>query len=295
MEFLHVSPMLLNVAPEPFDSKDYIFELKLDGIRCLAFCDDKTLLQSRNKKDITQIFPEFESIHAQCKQPCVLDGEIVCLGTDGKPDFQLLLQRIQAKASAKKLAANLPCCFVVFDILLLNNKNICSLPLLKRKQLLQQNVSENNYVMLMRFVSHQGKQFFENTKQLGLEGIVAKKKNSAYYLGQRTSEWLKIKNIIEEDCLVCGYQPDDQNNVKYLVLANWQQNKLVFDQLLYVPPGKKDQKLIKQFAAQNPSEPWFEIENVVWMQPKLVCTLQYLNKTQNKTRRQPVFKGIRFD
>ena len=211
--------MLLNES-EPFDSPDYIFELKLDGLRAVLYYDG-TSVRVRNKRndELIERYPELKRASAFIKKPCVLDGEIICT-TNGKPDFSKLQKRaLLANAFKIKLAEqSMPVQFVAYDILQVDKKVLIECPLIERKAILERVVVDCNIISKSRYIETQGKAFFALTKEQGLEGIVAKRKDSHYYLGKRSSVWLKIKALLDDDFLICGYKLNDQGELKDVLL-----------------------------------------------------------------------------
>lgn len=290
-----LSPMLFYES-DVFDSHDYIYELKFDGIRCLAYLEEnKTTLINKRQKDLSFTYPELSKIHQQVKKSCIIDGEIVIMN-NGKPDFYQLQKRsLMADPLKIKLqAAKLPVIFVAFDILYLDDNLTIDLPLLERKQLLQSNLIENPRIVISRYIDGHGSEFFEVTKKQQLEGIVAKEKKSKYYPGKRSRVWLKIKVYQEDDLIICGYLPKE-NGIKELILGSYDDNNNLYKVTSVVT--SKDQQIIIKFAKQHPSSPLFNNDNneTVWMKPYLVGTVRYMMKTKSGSLRQPIFLGIRSD
>lgn len=163
-----IKPQLLIESP-PFDDPDFIYELKFDGFRALAYLErDSTTLISRNGKDLTGKFPVLNELHNCAEEPCILDGEII------GPCFPPTLQPNAVQ-------------YIAFDILI-------DKPLIERKQILSDLISESPRLVISKFVTEHGKQLFDIACAHDLEGIVAKRKNSAYYPGKRSADWIKIRN-----------------------------------------------------------------------------------------------------
>ncbi len=295
----NIDPMLL-YETEPFDSDEYIFELKLDGIRCIAYIEPKSVvLQNKRHKDVTAIYPELSELKCCVKKRVILDGELVVL-TDGKPDFYALQKRSLMSDDFKiKLATNkTPVQFVAYDILYIDGKDITNKPLKERKELLSKAVTEGHGLSISRYIEKNGKAFFELAKQESLEGIVAKKKDGLYHIGKRTRDWVKIKVMQDEDLLVCGYQPDGNGNVKDLILGYYDDsNKLLCRGKVYLGVSESDRKIISEFAKKNTvKKPWFDkYSNAVWLKPKLIGTAHFMHETESGSMRQPVWKGLRSD
>ena len=180
------------MAKKPFDKEGWLYELKLDGIRCLAHIDGTTLI-SRHGQNISNTYPEVQ-LQSAVKTSVVLDGELVVL-TNGMPDFYALRSR-SLKQNAFQIslgAKTTPVSFVAFDILYLDGENICNKPLYERKKILAANVKENG-LSISRYVETNGIALFEAAIEKNLEGIIAKRADSLYYPGKRTHDWLKIIN-----------------------------------------------------------------------------------------------------
>lgn len=203
-----IKPMLIGTTGEGFDSDDYIFELKLDGERCIAYPDGigTDLRNKRNVKLLPKV-PELSQIHKCVKKRCILDGELIVL-INGKPDFSsvqarsLMSNTFKIELAAKKTPAS----FIAYDILYLNGEKLTGIPLIERKKLLADNVKKENALFAVsRYSDGIGTKLYEQTKQLDLEGIVAKRKDSRYYFDKRTKDWIKIKYLKDDDFIICGY------------------------------------------------------------------------------------------
>ena len=293
----NISPMLLHQV-EPFDDKDYIFELKLDGIRCIAYIDTKSVvLQNKRFKDVTDIYPELKEMNKCVKHKVILDGELVVL-TDGKPDFYALQTRslMTDKFRIELAAKRNPVQFVAYDIIYNNGKDLTNLPLMKRKEILSANINEGNNLSISRYIEENGKAFFELAKKENLEGIVAKKKDGLYHIGKRTRDWVKIKVMQDEDLLVLGYKPDENGNVKDLILGHEENGKLKCKGSVYLGISKEERDYIKNFATKNKSKVIDgKYKDVIWIEPELIGTVQYMQETESGNMRQPVWKGLKMD
>ncbi len=296
----NIKPMLIGESGTAFDSPDYIFELKLDGERCIAYLDPADGSDLRNKRNMKMLpkVPELSDIHLQVNARCILDGELVVL-VDGKPDFREM-QRRSLTTNDFKLnlqSARHPASFVAFDILYQDGKTLTELPLMNRKRLLKSVVRENARLAISRYIERRGVDFYHIAEKQGLEGVVAKRKDSIYVFDKRTRDWIKIKNLLDEDFVVCGYI-EKEKNVVSVVLGQYKGRALFYKGRVTLGVSTKDFKLMR--LAQRQDLPPVEItpsgiENAVWLKPALVCTVQYMNKTKTGYMRQPVFKGIRSD
>ena len=296
----NVSPMLL-YETQPFDDENYIYELKLDGIRCLAYIDNKSVvLQNKRHKDVTSIYPELSQMNKCVKKRVILDGELVVLNKDGKPDFYALQRRsLMADSFKISLAAKSnPVQFVAYDIIYHNGKDLTDKPLMERKAILSKAVREGNNLTISRYIEKNGIAFFEFAKSQELEGIVAKRKDGLYHIGKRTRDWLKIKVMQDEDLLILGYQLDEYGEVKDLILGYYDdEGKLQCRGKVYLGISKEERGIIAQFSKGNTvKNPWFpKYKNAVWLKPQLIGTAHFMHETESGGMRQPVWKGLRFD
>lgn len=295
----NIDPMLM-YETEPFDSDEYIYELKLDGIRCIAYIEPKSVvLQNKRHKDVTDIYPELQEMKLCVKKRVILDGELVVL-TGGKPNFYALQKRsLMSDGFRIKLAINkTPVQFVAYDMLYFDGNDLTDKPLTERKDILSKKVAEGYGLSISRYIEKNGKAFFELAKQEQLEGIVAKKKDGLYHIGKRTRDWVKIKVMQDEDLLVLGYQPDENGKVKVLILGYYDDNdKLQCRGKVYLGVSETERKIIGEYAKKNTVEkPWFDkYKNAIWLKPELVGTAHFMHDTENGGMRQPVWKGFRTD
>lgn len=294
-----IKPMLIGTEGEPFDSEDYIYELKLDGERCIAYLDgDKTIL--KNKRNILMLpkVPELAEIHKNVNVRCILDGELAVI-KNGKPDFFEIQKRSMMSNPVKidMAVKKHPACFTAFDILYFEDRQVTDLPLTERKELLQKAVkSEDSRFAVSRFIEKNGIAFYDLAKQQELEGIVAKRKDSRYYFDRRTKDWIKIKYLKDDDFVVLGFVPKE-NNMNSIILGQYKNNQLIYKGHVTLGVGGEPFRKIK--SLDETSCPFTEIpkgnENAVWVKHELVCTVKYMMKTENGGMRQPVFKGLRDD
>lgn len=293
-------PMLIGAVGEAFDNEDYLYELKFDGERCIAYLDPKEGVDLINKRHVKMLpkVPELAGMHRHIKQRCILDGELFVL-VDGKPDFAAIQRRSLMRNAFKiELAAKqFPASFVAFDILYYKDKAVMDKPLTERKKLLQQVVkTENSHFAISRYVQGQGKVLYKLAEQQSLEGIVAKRKDSLYLQGKRTKDWIKIKNMQDDDFVVCGWIPKE-NNMTSLVLGQYRGDVLVYKG--HVTLGVRGKAFIRVQQAKQINHPPFEApagnEDAKWIEPTLVCVVEYMYKNEKGGLRHPVFKGLRED
>jgi bifunctional non-homologous end joining protein LigD len=295
-ESRNISPMLISEMVDPFDSPNFIYEIKWDGIRTLSFLDTKTDMRNKRNKLMVPIFPELEGLHKQVKTKCIIDHELLVL-KNGIPDFYEVQKRALMSNSFKiKLAADkYPASVIAYDILYYKDKDITMLPLMERKKYLTDVVIENNLISVSRFIENDGIKLYELVKEKGLEGIVAKRKDSLYWQGKRTKDWVKCKIMATDDCVICGYIPKE-NNMTSLVLGQYDDDVLVYKG--HVTLGVSLRILNEHKYKTIDYSPFGYVppgnEDCVWMAPELVCIVESM-PTEKESFRQPVFKGIRDD
>ncbi len=309
---IKIKPMLATAIDEPFNDKDWVFEVKWDGVRSILFLHRaKTIfeIKSRSDKTITHRYPELIEplkLAIKCRESVVLDGEIVVLDKDGIPSFQNHQRRMNVdyKADIERLSQEIPATYYIFDILYLEGKSLQNLDFLQRRSILSKVINKNNRIQISDFFEERGKEIFDTVKSMNLEGVVAKYKPSKYLQGTRSREWLKIKTIKTQDCVVIGYTKGEGNRETYfgsLLLAVHYDNKLRFvghtgsgfdfSQLNEVYNKLQQMKIEKCPVDYIP----YTNRDPVWIEPKLVAEVKFSDWTQEKIMRAPIFLRFRED
>jgi ATP-dependent DNA ligase len=172
--------------------------------------------------------PELADIYKQIKKSCILDGELIVI-KDGKPDFFEIQRRslTSNKFKIERMSKQSPATFTAFDILYYDGEQLTGKTLTERKRILETAFTENERLALSRYIEGQGVAFFELAKQHELEGIVAKRKDSIYKLDTRTKDWIKVKHLIDDDFVVCGYI-EKENNMISIVLGQYDNGKMIY-------------------------------------------------------------------
>lgn len=284
-----IKPMLIAEMVEAFDSLDWVYEIKLDGIRCIAYLDSiGTDLRNKRDKKLLPHVPELSEIHKQVTKKCILDGELFVM-KNGITDFYEIQRRALMNDPFKiKLAASkYPASFMAYDIIYYENDLVIDLPLMERKKLLQSIVIENNFISISRYTEQYGISLFDLAKQNGLEGIVAKRKESKYYFDKRTKDWVKCKVMASDDCVICGYIRK-ANNMTSLVLGQYDNDLLVYKG--HVTLGVSLRFLKEHEVKELPYSPFGIIptgnKDAIWLEPKLVCIVESM-PTEKESFRQP--------
>jgi DNA ligase D-like protein (predicted ligase)/DNA ligase D-like protein (predicted 3'-phosphoesterase) len=296
-------PMLAKEAKAAFTDADWLFEIKWDGFRAIAYIDNELSLRSRNQNELLDNFPELGELK-QLAHDVVLDGEIVVL-TGGKVDFQALLERGKATSTTDITlkTAHTPAAYIVFDILEKDGKPLLDLPLTERKRILKESVQEGEHVFLADYVAEKGEVYFEAVMQKGLEGVMAKRKSSPYEAGVRSGGWLKIKKTRSCDCVIFGFTQGTgfrASTFGALLLGLYDASgKAVF--VGKVGTGFSHvllQSLRDQFEQITTDAAAFEAafaEKVTWLKPTLVCEVAYQVVTNDGRLRMPRFLRLRAD
>jgi bifunctional non-homologous end joining protein LigD len=295
-------PMLARLASQPFSSEAWIFEIKWDGFRAIAYVNEVLSLRSRNAKELKYNFPELEEL-SQLTRNVVLDGEIVVM-KEGKPDFQALLERGQAASQVEieLQAKRSPVVYVVFDILEKDAVSLVDLSLTERKELLKNSVREGKHVLLSDFVEEKGEAYYRVALEKGLEGVMAKKKDSTYEPGVRSGNWLKIKKLRSCDCVIFGYTKGSGARAETfgaLLLGLYDDKKPVyvgkvgtgFSQEMLKTLSERFQQLKTNAAPFKVDIP----DEITWLKPALVCEVSYQVVTRDRRLRMPHFSGLRND
>lgn len=298
----NLSPMLIAENVEPFEDPDYLYEMKWDGERCVAFLDPTSGTELRNKRNVRMLskVPELAGIHQQVQERCILDGELLCL-VGGKPSFETIQRRslMGNRYRIELEAQKYPATFIAFDCLYCGGRDLTLCPLIERKEYLQKVVHESDRLAVSRvFDFNQALGLYELAKSQGLEGIVAKKRDSLYFQGKRTKSWLKIKNLMDDDFVICGYIYKENSKIS-VVLGQYDGGGLIYKGHVTLGVGGTAFSKIKA-QPRLPHPPFDDPvpsgnENAVWLTPKLVCVVEFMHRTKNGGMRQPVFKGLRED
>ena len=300
-----IEPMLARPADKPPASEDYLCEVKWDGIRALISLDEGEIrIHGRNRMDLTKQFPELR-IPAFRATSGLFDGEIVCLEADGKPNFRDVIQRMQQKTEGgiERAKVKHPAVCYVFDCLYLDGRPIVNEPLTRRREWLQDAIRKGSTYRVSEVVED-GAAFFDAVKQMGLEGIMAKQRGSAYLPGKRSDSWLKIKIRKTIECAIIGYtrgQGDRVSSFGALHLAQATDNELTYvgkvgsgfdeDSLKAVSAELEKLTVIKRPIKEKP----LDDARSVWIEPKLICEVQFASLTKDGILREPVFLRLRPD
>jgi len=293
-----LDPMKAQLVDEAFDDDRWLFEVKWDGIRLVSFIDEgKVSLQTRAGRIVDGEYPQLQAISRLVNaRQAALDGEVVVLDDQGRPSFQLLQNRGKDPH---------PIQYVVFDIVYFDGQRLFKVPLEDRKRLLRDVVRDSGVLKYSDHVLGQGKAFFKAAQQKRLEGIVAKLRDSPYQPGVRSSAWLKIKALLQQEVVIGGFTAPRASRKFFGALLVG-----VYDddgRLIYTghTGGGFDEKtlaeiykLMKPLIIKQPpfsGPPPHANEKPTWVRPELVAEVKFAEWTRDGVMRQPVFLGLRDD
>jgi bifunctional non-homologous end joining protein LigD len=308
-----IHPMLATLVDKPFDNADWLFEIKWDGYRSVAFLDGgKARLVSRNQNEMTSQYPELRDLPEYVRaRTAILDGEIVALDDSGRPSFSLMQQRTGISGNGRRVKASdrtVPIAYYVFDLLYLDGYDLTRVDLEKRKELLAGIIAGSGLVRYSDHHLEQGTALYEAAKQQGLEGIVAKRRNSCYEQ-KRSREWLKMKITRQQECVIGGYTDPRGSREHFgsIVLGLYDEK----ERLLHVGQAGSGftekthedmwRLLQKLKADKNPFANKVEsTRRTHWVKPELVAEIKFSEWTHETDgggvkMRAPVYQGLRTD
>jgi bifunctional non-homologous end joining protein LigD len=304
----NISPMLATLVDAPFDDDDWIYEIKWDGYRAIAFVNKgKVELSSRNNKSFNEKFYAIHDALQKLKMNVVLDGEIIVANDKGLADFNKL-QNWRSEADGQLL-------FYVFDILWHDGRSLMSLPLTERRAILEAVLPKNNdSIHLSEAFKVKGTTFFKTAEKMQLEGIMAKKADSVYKPGDRSKEWLKIKTATRHEVVIGGYTLNEGSSKTFssLLVGVFKKDKFIYTGKIGTGFSEKmQQDMLKQFKPLITDKiPFTEAPDInkpsrfrpnppkakaVWLKPQLVCEVSYREITADAVMRHPSFQGMRID
>ncbi len=308
-----IRPMLATIIDKPFDDEDWLYEVKWDGYRAITYLDGKTVrLVSRNQNDLTAAYPELQAVPDYIQaRTAILDGEIIALDEQGRSSFSLMQQRTGVGEGGRRIRRtrdDIPVVYYLFDVLYADGYDVMQVDLEKRKQLLAMILRPNDLVRYSDHYIGNGTALFEAAAQNGLEGIIAKRRRSCYEQ-RRSSDWLKIKIVKRQECVIGGYTDPRgaRENFGSVVLG------LYDDRGRLIPVGQAGSGFTQQthastwkklHALETDRNPFFgKVESdrqVHFVKPELVAEIKFSDWTHEGQSggvkmRAPVFQALRFD
>ena len=307
-----IEPMKALLVEVPPTRGNWLYEIKFDGFRAIALKGgSEARLLSRNEKDFGAKFPEvLESISELDAKDAVLDGEIVALDDEGVSSFQLL----QAFELGQKRP---PIFYYAFDLLRLNGKDLRETPLSERKEKLGRLLKKPpGVVRLSSSLEGSAAELLGRVRELGLEGLIGKRKESVYEPGRRSGAWMKLKLQREQEFIIGGFTPPGGTRKYFgaVLVGVYESDKLIFvgkvgtgfDTALLHSLHAKFQKILrdtcpfsnlpeKRGGRSGQAITAAEMRRCRWVEPQIVCQVKFSEWTRDNRLRQPVFLGLRED
>jgi bifunctional non-homologous end joining protein LigD len=305
-------PMLaVSGSAMPHDAQTWALEMKWDGVRALAFIESgRVRLMSRTERDITVAYPELAGLgHATDHKQLLLDGEVVVFGAGGWPEFEALQPRmhVTSAAQAALLAAQTPVTYLVFDLLQLDGRPLLEMGYRERRALLDGLGLAGPFWQTPPWFPGEDFQAVQGVSMAQrMEGVLAKRLDSAYVPGVRTDYWRKIKNVLRQEVIVAGYKPGQGNRtgqVGSLLIGVHEAGKLIYaghvgtgfsvETLRML--GERLEPLRRPDSPFDVPVPPEHARNAVWVEPRLVIDVTFDRWTKQGRMRAPVYKGLRDD
>ncbi len=313
-----VAPMLAKLSRLPSDDEGWGYEIKWDGVRVLLYCEGGRIrLTNRNQRDVTTQYLELRELgRALGSREAVLDGEVVALNDQGKPDFGLLQHRMHvgSESAVRRLMKTIPVVYMIFDLLYLDGRLTMPIPYSERRRRLVELELAGPHWQTPAHHDGEGAALLEASRAQELEGIVAKRLESVYEPGKRSGAWRKVKNVLEQEFVIGGWLPGQGARLKtigslavgyYDSLPEKTKRGKASQRLIYagnVGTGFKEDDLrrltellqplrIKHSPFQGRQPP----KQTIFVEPRLVAEVEFREWTRTRTLRAPSFKGLRDD
>jgi bifunctional non-homologous end joining protein LigD len=306
-----IVPMAATLSKLPAPDEEWGFEIKWDGVRAIAYGQPGRLrLVSRNLRDITNQYPEVGPLVRDLgARHVVLDGEIVAFDAEGRPSFQRLQPRMHVKSESeiRRRRSDTPVTYVIFDLLYLDGRSLLDRPYEERRRELEALDLGGSSWQVPAYHRGEGKALLAASKEQGLEGIIAKRLGSTYQPGRRSRDWLKVKNVQRQEVVIGGWVAGEGRRAGELgaLLVGYYENDGSEPQLRYA--GKVGTgfdaaalRLLRErleplrvdrspFAGRQPQK------DAVFVEPRLVCEVEFSEWTNARTLRHPSYQGLRDD
>jgi len=294
-----IVPMAMTLGQQPFNHKDWWYELKWDGYRAISYCSGKNVeLKSKDNNNFNKRFSNVKNQLEKLNLNAVLDGEIVCLDSNGRPNFTELITGRN----------NSTMVYYVFDVVWFNGYDLQNVPLHERRKILKAILPKSDVIRFSDHIVEKGTELFELAKSHRIEGIIGKHKNSIYQPGVRTRDWIKIKTATIVPAVVAGYIIDrDTSRFSSLIIGKKVQQKYKYIGLVHAGVGPKTiEKIVTQGKKTSKSifnktpkvnrkgifrEPLKNPE-IVWIKPDFRCEVKFLELDFAGEMRHSSFKGL---
>ncbi|WP_235213769.1 DNA ligase [Lysinibacillus fusiformis] len=290
MLFTPIRPMLVATGKEIINTEDWLYQVKWDGWRVLIHkAGDRIEAFTREGNNITAKFPELEEVgHSIKADTAIIDTEGVVL-RNGVSVFEDFSYRgsLTNKEKIKQATITHPATFVAFDILA-TDKELMHSPLFERMEQLASTITPSNSLQVTPSVDGDGSHIFEVTKEKGMEGIIGKKRDSIYQINHRSKNWLKYKHFKIIETVILAYKENPFSILVGIELENGRYKRLANVEFGFKPEEKMALRHIAKSIITNVER------DLIWLEPRLYCNVQYLEKTNTGLLRTVSFKGFSF-
>jgi bifunctional non-homologous end joining protein LigD len=302
-----IRPMLARSGKLPPREQQYGFEVKWDGIRTVLYSDHgHAELRGRNGSDFTARYPEVRELARSLgSRRVILDGEVVAFDEQGRPSFERLQSRMHlaSDSAVRRRMRDIPATFVIFDLLYLDGHTTIPLTYEERRGLLERLELEGPAWRTPSYHRGEGRALLEATRELGIEGVVAKKLDCPYQPGARASHWIKVKNVHTQDVVVGGWTPGEggrSTSLGSLAVGVMEEGELVYAGKVGTGFTEQTLALLKRELEplRSDSSPFVGRQppkGTVFVEPSLVAHVEFREWTKSGTLRAPSFKGLRPD
>ncbi|MFI5255378.1 MAG: non-homologous end-joining DNA ligase, partial [Candidatus Limnocylindrales bacterium] len=298
-----IPPMTATLADRPFSDPAWLFEVKWDGYRVQAVVHDgRVRLWTRNRQDGARYFPDLASTAPTWidARDAIVDGEVVALDPQGRPSFSLL----QARAGfQQKRDATVPIAYEAFDLLYLDGRSLLDEPLEERKRLLRERLKPaDDGTAQVRYAGHieaDGETLYEKARDQGLEGVMAKRRDSRYEPGRRSNAWLKLKVRREQEFVVGGWEPGSvvHRDLGALLLGVYADGELRFAGEVGsgLDARTRRELLARMGSLERDDSPFVArppVRGARWVEPQIVVRVEFAEWTRDDLIRQAAYKGV---
>ena len=304
-----VSPMLAVGSDLPADDGKWAYEYKWDGVRALVYWDGRSLrLRSRNNLDMTVQYPELQALGPAlgADRPCILDGEVVALDDMDRPSFPRLQKRMKVAhaPSALALSRDNPVWLMLFDVLWVDGKSVMTQPLTERREILEELTVEGPSWQVSPMYRGNGAAMLEAARGTELEGIVAKRIDSVYEPGIRSSNWRKVKIVLRQEFVIGGWTVEkgaEGTAVGALQVGYHDcDGRLRFagavgSGFTHATLNELGKRLAQLKADRSPFADRLPKRHVRWVKPELIAEVEFRRWPEGGMLQQAAYKGLRFD
>lgn len=297
-----IRPMLPMPAAEPFDSHDYCFDVSWDGIRALASVTaGQVSLWGRDLIDLTDRYPEVAQLADLAPPETIVDGELIVSDPDGRPDRVAIEARQHATNPdvVRRLAAEHPVTYVVYDLLYLRGRSMMKETLLRRRPRMSDSIRTAGRIYVVEPVADDGLALFDAAREKGLGGLIAKRFDSPYRAGQRHPDWLQIDGVRRADFAVMGFIPQAGDILLEALIVGTNDGRAFrvagrvvggYDRAMSIRLRKLLDALPVALPVQNP--PWSD-DRICWVKPQIVVNVKFSEWDRNGLLRFPIFNALR--